>query len=128
MEKFTVITTTTNNSDYFVSVYSGFSKEQAVNYALNELKYACCKDFTTPASAKGYCEVFYYEVEGRIINREEAREINLYSEEESAYKLEDEKNKYAAVPFNYVEYALNYGSISAEELRKYNSWNEVPIF
>lgn len=123
MKKYTTIELVSDTGDGTVIVYDGFDKDTARSLALAEIRYTC-RDVSTPATAHRGYSVSYACVEGREISKDEYEEVLLESVTESAYRTE--KGDYVA--FKIDENALEYGSITAEELRSYESWNDVPQF
>lgn len=115
---------TSNNRDYFQTLHEECSQEDAIYYALSEMRYACSTDFTHPAHCRKGTTVSYFNANGYELP--EGMDEEDFAEEmgwEYAVVYEVGKKKIAFAPDYEEEY--DHHSITSDEVREYNSWDEV---
>lgn len=121
---YTVVEITSNNSDYFQTVYEGYDQNDAISNALSELRYACCSDFTTPSACRKGTSVSYFTAEGYDV----PADMDEYDFAESMgweYAVFFKVNgKQVAFPPNFAE-SYEYHNITSDEVRQFDSWDKV---
>lgn len=120
-------TSESTSTDVFEKIVAlGYSEINAKSKALNDLKYACCADFTTPSSCKKGTTIEYFKAYGIPFHddfgydEDEIAEICGWEQclvyEYKCYKF--------ALPDDFSSYKEG-GEIESDEIRKFDSWEDV---
>lgn len=112
------------HGDIFSEIVAiGYDEDEAKIKALNKLKYACCTDFTTPASCKPGTNVDYFMANGYILEDSESIEDAEDKLSTDLVAFDYNGNKYV-FPNNYQEY-IQGGSILSDDVKHFDSWAAV---
>lgn len=120
-------TSESTSGDIFEKIVAlGYSEINAKSKALNDLKYACCTDFTSPASCKKGTTIEYFKAYGIPFYDNfgyDEDEIAEFCGWEQCLIYEYKCYKFA-LPDDFSSYKEG-GEIESDEIRKFDSWKDV---
>lgn len=120
-----VQTTQEGPHDVFPEIVAiGYDRENAVECALSEMRYACCRDFGNPHScAPGHIATFFLAQGVELLDGEDEDDVAEEMGWDSPTWMMFNNKKYL-LPDNYNEYSEG-GELYSSDVRRCDSWDEA---
>lgn len=122
----TIVQTTREGSyDIFPEIVAiGYDRQNAIECALSEMRYACCKDFGDPRScAPGHIATFFLAQGVELLDGEDEDDVAEEMGWDEAITMQFRSRKYL-LPDDYGEY-IEGGELRSSDVRRCYSWDEA---
>lgn len=119
----TIVQTTQEGPyDIFPEIVAiGYDREAAIELALSEMRYACCKDFGDPRScAPGHIATFFLAHGVELLAGEDEDDVAEEMGWDEAVTMVFKSRKYL-LPDTYDDY-IEGGELSSSDVRRCDSW------